>query len=97
MFESERKRDQLVKKLVEIKRQNVELKAALEEALKQSDERYRALAEGINDAIFSSTPPGILPASARRSNASPAISRRRSSESTMLASCIRMTFLTWRV
>jgi diguanylate cyclase (GGDEF)-like protein/PAS domain S-box-containing protein len=52
MFESERKRDQLVKKLVEIKRQNVELKAALEETLKKSDERYRALAEGINDAIF---------------------------------------------
>jgi diguanylate cyclase (GGDEF)-like protein/PAS domain S-box-containing protein len=52
MFESERKRDQLVKKLVEIKRQNVDLKAALEEALKKSDERYRALAEGINDAIF---------------------------------------------
>jgi diguanylate cyclase (GGDEF)-like protein/PAS domain S-box-containing protein len=52
MFESERKRDQFVKKLVEIKRQNVELKAALEETLKKSDERYRALAEGINDAIF---------------------------------------------
>ena len=52
MFESERKKDQLVKRLVEIKRQNVELKAALEETLQKSDERYRALVEGINDAIF---------------------------------------------
>lgn len=69
MFESERKRDQFVKKLVEIKRQNVELKAALEEALKKSDERYRALAEGINDAIFK------LDAAGNFTSISPAIER----------------------
>jgi len=69
MFESERKRDQFVKKLVEIKRQNVELKAALEEALKKSDERYRTLAEGINDAIFK------LDAAGNFTSISPAIER----------------------
>jgi diguanylate cyclase (GGDEF)-like protein/PAS domain S-box-containing protein len=52
MFENERKRDQLVKRLVEIKRQNVELKAALEEGQKKADKQYCTLAEGISDAIF---------------------------------------------
>jgi diguanylate cyclase (GGDEF)-like protein/PAS domain S-box-containing protein len=53
MLDGERKRDQLVKKLVEIKRQNVELKAALDDRQNTGSNKFDLLQTLINAIVFS--------------------------------------------